>query len=416
MRKINRSIFSFTGLCLLKSNPRRGISPRIGTFETCPLQYKFHYIDKIKVEQEDTVETFLGSWVHEALEKLYTDLKFQKLLSLKELIAYFDKQWKENWNSTIKINKKEYTSENYRKIGVKALTEYYNKYKPFSDGKVIGLETTDMLDIGDGYKFHVRIDRLVDMGNGIYEVHDYKTNNSLPKQSKLDEDRQLAMYSLWVKENFKDCKKVHLVWHFLVFDKEMDSFRTISQLEDLRKEVVAQIKKIEKCKDFSANESALCNWCAFQGICPLFKHEIELEEKEVNEYLDDPGVKLVNEYVKIKANLKIVEDEANDKLEKLKEALIEFCKKNDVELVVGSDNKISVKESSSLKFPGKNTPEREELISVLEKLGKLEDVSDLDIYALARVVKGEEWDEKDLEKLKKFETLDKGYRLSVRKK
>ena len=66
-----------------------------------------------------------------------------------------------------------------------------------------------------------------DLGNGIYEVHDYKTNNSLPKQQKLDEDRQLAMYSLWVKLNFKDCKKVRLVWHFLAFDKEMDSFRTI---------------------------------------------------------------------------------------------------------------------------------------------------------------------------------------------
>src|SRR3989338_541965 len=149
---------------------------RIGTYETCPLQYKFCYIDKIKVEQEDTVETFLGSRVHEALEKLYTDLKFEKLLSLKELIAYFNQQWKENLNSTIKINKKDYTAENYRKMGTKYLTDYYTHYKPFNQGKVIGLETAELLDLGSGYKFHVRIDRLVDCGSGLYEVHDYKTN------------------------------------------------------------------------------------------------------------------------------------------------------------------------------------------------------------------------------------------------
>jgi putative RecB family exonuclease len=389
---------------------------RLGTYETCPLQYKYQYIDKVDVEQEDTVETFLGSRVHEALEKLYKDLKFEKLLSLKELLDYFNKIWKENWNDTVKINKKEYTSENYRKMGIRYLTDYYNRYQPFDQGKVIDIETRDMLDLGEGYKFHIRIDRLVDMGNGVYEVHDYKTNNSLPKQEKLDEDRQLAMYSLWVKLNHKDCKKVRLVWHYVAFDKELDSFRTVSQLEDLRKEVIVQIKKIETATSFPPNESALCNYCSFQGICPLWKHEMKLAEKEVNEYLNDSGVKLVNQYVKLKEEQKEYNHEADEKLEKLKEALIEFCKKNEIEIVVGSDNKISVKEYSSLKFPSKNTPEREELIEALTKMKKLDEVTDLDIYALAKVVKEKEWDEKELKILEKFEATDKGFRLSVRKK
>jgi putative RecB family exonuclease len=389
---------------------------RVGAYENCPLKYKFSYIDRIKVEQEDTVETFLGSWVHDTLEKLYQDLKFEKLLSLKELLDFFNKQWKENWNSTIKINKEEYTQENYRKIGVRCITDYYNRHKPFDHGKVIGLETKDQLDIGDGYKFHIRIDRLMDMGDGLYEVHDYKTNNSLPKQQHLDADRQLAMYSLWVKLHFKDCKKVRLVWHFLAFDKEMESFRTISELEDLRKEVVAQIKGIESCKEFPPNESGLCNWCAYQSICPLFKHEVKLEEKPVNEFLNDSGVKLVNQYVKIKSEQKDFNYIADERLANLKEALIEFCKKEGVEVVVGSNNKISVKESSSLKFPGKNTAERSELVKVLEKMGKLDSVSDLDIYALAKVVKSKEWSAAELKKLEKFEEVEKGYRLGVKKK
>ena len=54
---------------------------KISSFEGCKLRYKFQYIDKVKVEAEDTIETYLGSMVHEALEKLYRDKRFEKLMS-----------------------------------------------------------------------------------------------------------------------------------------------------------------------------------------------------------------------------------------------------------------------------------------------------------------------------------------------
>lgn len=70
---------------------------KIGSYETCPLQYKYAYIDRVKVEVEDTVETFLGNRVHEALEKLYRDKQFEKLMSMEELLTYFNKMWTEEW-------------------------------------------------------------------------------------------------------------------------------------------------------------------------------------------------------------------------------------------------------------------------------------------------------------------------------
>ena len=63
---------------------------RLGTFEQCKLKYKFHYIDKIKVEGEDTVEAFMGALVHETLEKLYKDLKYSKLCTKEELLDFFE--------------------------------------------------------------------------------------------------------------------------------------------------------------------------------------------------------------------------------------------------------------------------------------------------------------------------------------
>jgi len=252
--------------------------------------------------------------------------------------------------------------------------------------------------------------------DGVYFICDYKTNSRMKDQSEADSDRQLAMYSIWVKNKFKDASKVVLRWYMLAFDKEVESFRSEEELSKLQEEIVAKIKEIESTTEYPTNITALCNYCVFKSLCPLFKHEVELEEKEINEFLNDSGVKLVNEYVKIKNTLKIVNDEAEEKLGKLKEALIEFCSKNGVEVVVGSDNKISVKEYSSLKFPGKNTPEREKLIELLKKINKLDGVLDLDIYALAKVVKNNEWDDKDLKELEQFEEKVESYRLSVGKK
>jgi len=254
------------------------------------------------------------------------------------------------------------------------------------------------------------------MGNGVYEVHDYKTGSSLSKQEDLDNDRQLAMYSLWVRNQFKDFKKVRLVWHFLAFDKEMDSYRTKEELENLKEEVLAKIKEIELTKEYPAQVSELCNWCLYKGICPMWKHETQLEEKPRNEYLSDPGLKLVDEYVQTKKAFDEHKTEVEEKLEKLKQALIAFCEKEAVKVVFGTENKVTVKEYEYSKFPGKNTNEREELIEALKNIHRLNEVSELDVHALVRVLKDEEWDEHDLDVLKKFETREKSYRLNISKK
>ncbi len=391
---------------------------KIGAFEACKLKYKFTYIDKIKVEAEDTIETYLGSMVHEALEKLYRDKRFEKLMTLKELLAYFNKLWEENWKDSVIIVKKDYTADNYRKMGERQLTDYYNRHRPFDQGRIIGLETQDFLPLDEqgNYKFHIRIDRLMDIGDGLYEVHDYKTGSSMSKQEELDKDRQLAMYSQWVRQNFKDFKKVRLVWHFLAFDKEMDSYRTKEELENLREEILSQIAEIETTEDFPANVSWLCDWCLYKSICPMWKHEVELEEKLENEYLNDPGLKLVDAYVKLKEKIDAYRKDAEEKLEKIREALIAFSEREGVQIVSGSESKISVKAYETIKLPSKNTKERSELIDTLKKLGRLEEVSSFNTYSLVKILEKKEWEKDELDQLERFWTAKKNYRLTVNKK
>ncbi|NOR14492.1 MAG: hypothetical protein GQ544_02185, partial [Candidatus Aminicenantes bacterium] len=214
---------------------------------------------------------------------------------------------------------------------------------------------------------------------------------------------------------FQDFKKVRLVWHFLAFDKEMESFRTKKQLEDLRESVLEEIQEIEVTEEFPAKVTRLCFWCLYRGMCPEWKHEVELKDKPENEYLQDPGVKLVDEYVKTKNELDANKKDAEAKLKKLKEALIAFCEKEEVSVVFGSENKISIKPYESVKFPPRNSEERETLVMLLKDIGKLNEVSDLDIHALSGVLKNKKWEKHDIKRLSEFVIRETRHRLSISK-
>jgi len=334
--------------------------------------------------------------VHEALEKLYTDLKFQKVMKLNEVLDFYNDLWQKNWNDAIVIVKKGYDKENYRKMGEKFLADYYNHYYPFDQGKVLGLETTEFVDLNDKYKFHVRIDRLNETKESVYEIHDYKTGNYLPDQARLDEDRQLALYSLWVLRTFGNVKNIKLIWHYLAFDKELVSERTQDQLMKLRKETIKAINKIETAKDFPAVVTKLCDWCEFRPICPQFKHLYNVENLEPEQYLDDDGVKLVNQYAELQDKIKDLSLE----LEEVRQLLIDFAKKGKIDVVFGSDVKASVSSYESFKFPQKN--ERSEFNEIIKKLGLWDELAIVDTYELAKKIKNKELHEDFIKLLNKF--------------
>ena len=82
---------------------------RISCFENCPYKYKLKYIDKVSPEIEKTIEAFMGSLVHQALEKLYSDLRYKKVNTAEEIISYYNDQWEKNWNPAILIVRKDFS-------------------------------------------------------------------------------------------------------------------------------------------------------------------------------------------------------------------------------------------------------------------------------------------------------------------
>ncbi|MCX5641909.1 MAG: PD-(D/E)XK nuclease family protein [Candidatus Omnitrophica bacterium] len=359
---------------------------RLGKFEGCPLSYKFSYIDKIKSEKEG-IEAFMGSQFHGVMEKLYQECSF-KVCSLSELFEYYESLWEKNWHPTISITKSDMTAENYRQKGRKFIEDYYRRYRPFNQSHVLGVERKVNIKLDDSgeYKFRGVIDRLDKAEDGIYEIHDYKTNKYLPTQADVDQDRQLALYQIAIQEAWpNDTREVRLIWHYVAHDQEMRSSRTPEELTQLKADTVQLIKKIESTTEFLPNQNYLCNWCGYQNICPLFKHQFAVESLPPNEYLNDDGVKLVNTYAGFYAQkqehaiqIKGIEAE----LEKVEEAVVAYSKKENASIIVGSDKQLKISEKETIKYPGKNDPGRTQLNEIIKETGKWEELSCLDTYAL----------------------------------
>ncbi len=390
---------------------------RLSCFEDCPQKYKFHYIDKIETEVEETVETYMGGLVHKTLEKLYRDLQYHKKNTLNDLLRYLRDEWVKNWTDSILIVKKEYNQNNYMKMAEKFITDYYNRYTPFNQSKTIALEDRIVINLDDSgdYKLQGYIDRLSEVKDGFYEVHDYKTNSRLPLPEYIEEDRQLALYAIGVKNRYPDAEGVHLIWHFLAFDKEIDSTRTEKELDELKQNTIKLIDQIENEELFAPNHSGLCSWCEFKTICRQWSHQAKLDIKPVNEYLNDPGLKLVNKYAELKTKQKQIDTEIDAEIEKLEEAIIHFAEKENIDVVFGSGNKVRIGISERFVYPSKNSKERKELEQLLKKYGKWDDVVQLDTSTIGNMIQEKTLDKELLKMLEKYVSLERSKRLYLSK-
>jgi putative RecB family exonuclease len=386
---------------------------RVSTFENCPYQYKLRYIDKAEPEIPETIELFMGKRVHETLEKLYKDKKFKKLVSKATLIKFYKDNWEKEYSEDILVVKEGLTAENYKKMGIKFIEDYYNKYKPFDQLTILGLETEDRMTLKDGNQWHVRIDKFACDDEGNYYVCDYKTNATMKDQEEADADRQLAMYSIWVKDRFKDAKSVKLVWHMLAFNKEAVSERTNEQLKKLEEDTINLIKKIEKAekeKAFPTHVTALCNYCGYKSQCPSFKHEVILEEKQeksIEVFKKDDGLKLVDEFSEKRNNRLELEKQE----EELRDKIIKYAKQLGVDIVYGSNMKAGVKKFDKIVMP-EDPEEKEKFIKLMKEKGIYEECSMVCYSKLnSKVLRG------DIDKeLKNKVQIEKDFRISLSKR
>lgn len=377
---------------------------QLSVYEECPLKYKLQYRDKVKREEVEGIEGFMGNRVHEALKKCYDDLRYTRVNTLSDLLSFYNEAWQKKWHDDVIITKADLSAENYRALGSNLLENYCHRYAPFNQDLTIGTEMPFYFSLDGENKYRMRgfIDRLSRAKDGVYEIHDYKTSSILPTQEELDNDRQLALYHIGVQAKWPQVEYIRLVWHFLAFDTEMVSSRSEQAISMLRENTIKLVDEIEAAESFPARESFLCNWCQFPGYCPERKHVTLVENLPANEYLQEPGVALVNKYAALKDRERIIGEEIN----KVREAIIGYAQQNNMNVLRGNERLVRVRFYRKLKFPSKNDDWRQELDEIIINAGKWMEVSQLDTNVLGKLVENRAWGRDLIEKVMKYSRIE----------
>jgi putative RecB family exonuclease len=169
----------------------------------------------------------------------------------------------------VAVIKKDMTpSDHLMRAGI-GLMAYHRRHHPFDQGRTVGLEQEIRFKIhGKGeHELVGYIDRLTCLGDGVYEIHDYKTGQRTPSPQQFRLDRQLALYEIGVRQNFPDAREVRLIWHYLTHDKQFTSSRTPEELFALEEKTAVLIEKIEATIDFPCTRGPLCRWCEYEPLC-----------------------------------------------------------------------------------------------------------------------------------------------------
>ena len=371
---------------------------QLETYSNCPFKYKLQYIDRMRTGRK-SIEAFMGTMVHDALEKLYRDLRMSSLPELQELEEYYLEHWDDSINDGVFVVKNEYKPEEYMQTGLRCIGGYYRRYHPFEVGVPIWLEKRVNIPISDeqgrSISFAGILDRLDSFEEGRYEIHDYKTSSTLPSQQELEGDRQLSLYQLAVEASYPDVRDMELVWHYLVFDRELRLRREREDLDEVAAYAARLVGEIEAAEDFPARESMLCEWCEYQEHCPKRKHRFMVTRLPARELGTDRGIQLVDEYAEWTERKR----EAETRLKELKGEVLEFCDYHGADNLQGSSQVLKVQRGRQVKMPSSKSPERQELEDILKEEGAWEDVSALNARKFSSALEKGKLEKKTLDRL-----------------
>lgn len=274
-------------------------------FIRCPLQYKYSYIDRIKVPQKPVL--FFGSLIHEVVQ--YALKKEPFIPTIEELLDLY----KNRWDEKIFADKKE--SDIYFQEGIKMINNFYASHQP-GLRDIVAIEKRFQMPLGD-HIINGQIDRIDKLPHGPFEIIDYKTNSKLPTQQEIDNGEnykmQLGIYQMATRYSWPEAKDIKVTLYFLKHNEKISTERVDLELEDVKDKVIKTADKIVESTDkmnFPAKPNPLCDWCDFNDRCPYTKHKFHHPEKETvkgaqiqEEKIDD----MVGEYIELQKRHKELE-------------------------------------------------------------------------------------------------------------
>lgn len=370
---------------------------KLDCYKNCAKKYQYRYVDRISRARK-TGATVLGTSVHEAFEFLYERLQAGGRPTFDETLAKGRAAFARDWDETV-THQGAASREDWERLVEDCVRRYWDAQTPFERDRTVAVEARVGFPIeaeGREYRIEGFVDRLAAVGDGEFEIHDYKTAKSLPSQAHLDEDWQLALYEIAIRNQWPSARKVSLVWHYVRHGQTMVSTRSADQLAALKAEVSALIGRIKHDHEFKTSPGALCDWCEYRDLCPEFAHPEKIAALPPEERRKDGGVKLVDELSGVEEKRRRLKDELKtlDQSKKdLDHKIAAWAEAEGVTTVAGESASAAVVFKDDVHLPTKSDePERNAALEKDARASEVwEDVARLDAHALLEGVKSRRW-------------------------
>lgn len=248
---------------------------QFAAFDKCPLQYKYAHILKIPSSEDKPSLTF-GRVIHDALYNfllpviannnmqadLFSSTKkegdLKSKLSEKRLLELYKKFWKdEGYGSKQK-------RDEYWQKGLALLKNFFNDLMSANLPEIYFLEKDFRFKFQD-FLVKGKIDRVDKIGEGSFEIIDYKTGSGKYDLS-ADDKKQLVLYKMVAEASF-GIKVDKLSYYYLENSQKLSFEAKDKDIEKMEKWLVDSVAEIRKKQFLPKPSSFTCDFCDFKGIC-----------------------------------------------------------------------------------------------------------------------------------------------------
>jgi RecB family exonuclease len=227
---------------------------KLNTYRQCPLRYRFTYKDRLPRRPRRLFRA--ARRVHTALMTWLTYAR-DGAPSLAAVLQAYDRAWDGERQPQVR-DLREYGE------GEEILREFHeaNWERPCAP---VFLEQKFEISLAD-HRLTGAIDR-VDAGASGYEVIDYKLDRELRTQRAVDDDLQLSIYHLALREAH-GIEPEALSLYFLRHNIKVTTSRSAADIQDLRDWVANMGDEITRDREWTPCPGQWCAHCDFRSYCP----------------------------------------------------------------------------------------------------------------------------------------------------
>ncbi len=250
---------------------------RLSRFETCPLSYRFHYLDKHRAEPGLPLK--FGKAIHAVLERLFREvLEFEQTgpLSEERALEFLRAAWAEEGLSGV---------EPFQEA-LRILRDFIRAQGAVDHRNVLAVEKEFRLPVGP-FEVLGFIDRVDWVDDETIEVIDYKTNHQLFTRDEVDTSLQLSLYAAAARRLWPWAKKVKLTFLMLRHGLRQETTRTEEQLADALTYVETLGRQTETASDFPARLNLNCSHCDHRRRCPAYADALKGKRDFICDNLND---------------------------------------------------------------------------------------------------------------------------------